>query len=183
MATARPSPSSPLSPARGRTGAGVSVDARTVPEARRLPVRVALGALAVGQGIPAVWALLAPRSFFDGFPGGGRHWLTALPPYNHHLTTDYGAAFLALAVLAALAAVVMERRVVQVAMASWLVAAVPHFAYHLTTLDRYDTADDVGNLISLGLAILIPVWVLAAVRGERRAAQSAGRVRASEAGR
>jgi len=36
------------------------------------------------------WALLAPRSFYDDFPGGGRSWVSALPPYNEHLVRDVG---------------------------------------------------------------------------------------------
>ena len=41
----------------------------------------------VGAEVSA-WALIAPKHFYEHFPGGGRQWLTALPPYNEHLPRD-----------------------------------------------------------------------------------------------
>jgi len=52
--------------------------------------------------VVAAWILLAPKGFYDNFPGGSSHWVSALPPYNEHLERDFGAAGLGLAVLAAL---------------------------------------------------------------------------------
>lgn len=138
---------------------------------RRLWIRVGVLGLAIGQGIPALWALLAPRSWYDGFPGGGQHWVSALPPFNEHLVTDYGASFLALSVLAAAAAVLLDRRLVAVAMGCWLISALPHFLYHLGTLDAYRTgAEMVSSQLSLGLSVLVPILVLATLR--RPAARS-----------
>lgn len=120
--------------------------------------------LAVGQGVAAVWALASPRSFYDDFPGGGRQWVSALPPYNEHLTIDYASGAIALTLLAVLAAVILERRVVQVAAATWVVFALPHFVYHLTTLEVYSTTDAVGNAVTLGLAVVIPLAILVGLR-------------------
>jgi hypothetical protein len=78
-------------------------------------IRFALIYLAVTIGWVAVWILVAPKGFYDNFPGGSTHWVSALPPYNEHLERDFGATSLALAVLAALAAIWMERRVIQAA--------------------------------------------------------------------
>jgi hypothetical protein len=108
----------------------------------------------------AVWILIAPKGFYDTFPGGGTHWVSALPPYNEHLERDFGGAGLALAVLAALAALWMERRVVQAAAIAILVAGVPHLAYHLTTTGHYSTGDNVASLFGLALDVLLPLALL-----------------------
>src|ERR671935_1907235 len=97
----------------------------------RAPIRIALAYLAVTTGILAIWILIAPRGFYDDFPGGSAHWVSALPPYNEHLERDFGAASLGLAVLALLAAVWMEKRVIQAAAITLFVAGLPHLAYHL----------------------------------------------------
>ena len=91
-------------------------------------IRFALIYLTVTIGVVAAWILIAPKGFYDTFPGGGVHWVSALPPYNEHLERDFGAAGLGLAVLAALAAYWMEKRVVQVASISLAVAGLPHLA-------------------------------------------------------
>jgi hypothetical protein len=54
-----------------------------------------------------------------------------LGPYNEHLVRDVGALNLALGVLLATAALLLERRLVQVSLIAYLVYAVPHFAFHL----------------------------------------------------
>lgn len=147
------------------------------PRVSSRPMQAALWALVLLQGLPALWALVAPRSFYEGFPGAGRAWVAAYPPYNQHLITDYGAAFLAVAVLAAAAAVLMERRVIQVAMVCWMVAALPHFGFHLATAGALEAIDAVGTLVALGLAFGVPAAILLAVR--RRPA--AGRAAAASA--
>src|SRR3954463_7512218 len=126
---------------------------------RRL-IRFALRFLALSAGWVAVWILIAPRGFYDNFPGGSTHWVSALPPYNEHLERDFGAAGLGLTVLALLAALWMERRVVQAAAISLLVAGIPHLAYHATTTDHYSTKDNIGSLTGLSLDVLLPLAIL-----------------------
>lgn len=116
---------------------------------------VALPQLAIG-----IWAIAAPRAWFDEFPGGGREWLPVFGPYNEHLAVDAGAGLFATSVLLVLAAVSLERRVVQVALTGWLAFAIPHTAYHYVTLDRYGTADAVANGITLTLTVVIPLALL-----------------------
>jgi len=123
-------------------------------------IRVALLYLALTAGWVAVWILIAPKGFYDTFPGGGTHWVSALPPYNEHLERDFGAAGLGLAVLAALAALWMERRVIQAAAITILVAGVPHLAYHLTTTGHYSTGDNIGSLLGLALDVALPLAIL-----------------------
>jgi hypothetical protein len=126
--------------------------------------RVGFLVLAFGQGGAALWALAAPRSFFDEFPGAGAQWVSAYPPFNEHLVTDYGSGALALTVLAVMAAVSLHRRVVQAAAVAWLCFATPHFLYHLVTMERLSVPDAIGTAVSLGLAVLIPLAILASLR-------------------
>ncbi len=107
------------------------------------------------------WALFAPRSFYDDFPAPGRYWVSAIGPYNEHLVTDVGAAYLALGVLLGLAGILLGRTLVRVSLVAWLVYAVPHFAFHFTTLDAFTLADNLANMGSLGLAVLLPLLLLA----------------------
>jgi hypothetical protein len=126
----------------------------------RVPIRIALIYLAVSIGLLAVWILAAPRGFYDNFPGGSAHWVSALPPYNEHLERDFGAAALGLALLAALAAYWMERRVIQAAALTLLAAGLPHFIYHLTTTGHYSTGDNFASLIGLALDVILPLGLL-----------------------
>jgi hypothetical protein len=123
-------------------------------------IRFGLIFLTVTIGVVAAWILIAPKGFYDTFPGGGTHWVSALPPYNEHLERDFGAAGLGLAVLAALAAYWMERRVVQVAAISLAVAGIPHLAYHATTTSHYSTGDNIASLTGLALDVLLPLAIL-----------------------
>lgn len=130
------------------------------------PVRIGLVALGLGQGGVALWALLAPRSFFGDFPTRGADWVDAFLPYNEHLVRDYGASFVALSVLALAAAWVAERRLVVVALAVWLVAAVPHFAFHLANADEPPGLAGVSSLMTLGFNVVLPLVLLHLVRKE-----------------
>jgi hypothetical protein len=124
--------------------------------------RIGLLLLALGQGFAAVWALAAPRGFYGDFPGGGQHWVAALPPYNEHLVRDYGAAFLALSVLALAAAAIAERTLVRVTLAVWVVAALPHLVFHLAHASNGGT----GSLVSLGLNAAVPLVLIPLVPKE-----------------
>jgi hypothetical protein len=122
---------------------------------------IALGAPLVAIG---AWAAVAPQSWYDEFPGGGRHWVSAIGPYNEHLASDVGAFFLAIGGLLMFAAVSLDRRLVQGALGALLVYSVPHLAYHLTELDAYGTTDVVLNMIALGSLVVVPLLMLALTR-------------------
>lgn len=147
-----------------RDGDPVGVSGRTM--------RIGLSVLAVSQAAVALWALFAPRAFYDDFPGGGSHWVSALGPYNEHLVRDVGASFTALLVLLVLAAIFLERRLVQAALVAWLVYAIPHLGYHLTTTEAYSTGDNVASLAGLALQAGLPLALLGLTfrRGEGAAA-------------
>ena len=129
-------------------------------EQHRGLIRIALIFLVVATGWLAVWILAAPKGFYDTFPGGGTHWVSALPPYNEHLERDFGAAELGFTVLAALSAYWMEKRLVQAAAISLFVAGLPHLIYHLTTTSHYSTSDNIASLFGLALDVLLPLAIL-----------------------
>jgi hypothetical protein len=122
--------------------------------------RLGLLLLGIPQTAAGLWALVAPRDWYDSFPGGGREWLPAFGPYNEHFAIDAGVGILAAGVLALAAAAILERRVVQVAMVGYLAWSVPHAIWHLTALEALDTTDNVINLVTLAITVLVPLALL-----------------------
>jgi hypothetical protein len=123
-------------------------------------VRILLAVTAASSGFIGLWALLAPRSFYDDFPGAGRQWVSADGPYNEHLVRDVGGLNLALAIVAVVAAIVLGRVIVRTAAVAALAFAVPHLAYHSAHTDLYDTGDAVTSIFSLAIGVVVPVVVL-----------------------
>ena len=126
--------------------------------------RYGLLVLAVSQAFTGLWALVAPHSFYNDFPVGRGGWVSTLGPYNEHLTIDYGALSLAIVTVLVAAAVTLERRLVLVAAGAYLVWSLPHFVYHMITLDSFGTGDAIGNAVTLVATVLLPVAVLVVVR-------------------
>lgn len=124
--------------------------------------------LAVTAGYVGAWAELAPRSFYDSFPGFGHHWVSAAGPYNEHLVRDVGGLYLALLLVSLWAVVRSRGEIFALAGCAWLVFSVPHFAFHLVHLDGFDAADKTGNVVSLGGTIVLAALLLLPGRtGER----------------
>ena len=134
----------------------------------RLAFRAVLGGLGAVQLIDGLWATFAPRSFYGDFPFG-RGWVEALPAYNEHLMRDVGGLFLATGLVLIAAAVALERRLVIVAAASYLLFAIPHTIYHLFNLEPYATGDAIANAITLAATVLLPAWLLFELARERSA--------------
>ncbi|MGN6696150.1 MAG: hypothetical protein ACTHN0_18365 [Aquihabitans sp.] len=107
-----------------------------------------------------VWAAGFPRSFADDFPGFGRVWIAVDGPFNEHLVRDVGQLSLALAVVSLAAAITMQRTLVRVAAIAWLVNAVPHLVYHLRHLGPLEPFDQIGEIVSLALLVVVPVVIL-----------------------
>ena len=124
--------------------------------------QVALIVIAFSTLLVGVWATVAPRSFYDDFPGMGRVWVSVDGPYNEHLVRDVGSLNLALAFVAVLALITGSTLVARAAGGAALVYGVPHLLYHALHLDPYDTDDQVALLFSLGLAVLAGILALAA---------------------
>ena len=112
---------------------------------------------------------MAPRSFYGDFPAGSDGWVRALGPFDEHLVTDVGALFVALGFLLVYAAVSLSRPLVVAAAASWLIFSIPHFAWHLSNLGVYDTADAIGMTASLAWTVLGGLLILVLARRSVRA--------------
>ena len=124
-------------------------------------VRVVLAVWAVASVQLGIWATFAPRSFFDDYPGFGRHWVRVDGPYNEHLVRDFGALNLALAVVTIAALVTLSRPMVIAVAVAWLAWSVPHLVYHLRHLDVFSsTHDKVLNVVALSVLPVLAVLVL-----------------------
>ena len=144
-------------------------DTRPSPFRHHGLVRAVLVAFGAVQLINGLWALLAPRSFYEEFPFG-RGWIELLPAFNEHLTRDVGGLYLATAGVFVGAALVMSRATVIIACASWLLFALPHAIYHAFNLDPFSAADVIASAVVLIGAVLLPAWALAAAARRQRAA-------------
>ena len=124
-------------------------------------VRVVLAVWAIASVQLGIWATFAPRSFFDDYPGFGRHWVRVDGPYNEHLVRDFGALNLALAVVTIAALVTLSRPMVIAVAVAWLAWSVPHLVYHLRHLDVFSSTDDkVLNVVALSALPVLAVVVL-----------------------
>ena len=126
---------------------------------RRLQFRAVLYGLGAVQLLNGIWITISPSSFYEDFPLG-RGWVEALPAYNEHLTRDVGALFMATGLVLVVAGVWLERRVVALALASYLLFSIPHTAYHLLNLEPYATGDAIANVITLTLTVVLPLYLL-----------------------
>jgi hypothetical protein len=114
------------------------------------------------------WAFFAPYHFYEIFPIAGRHWISTLGPYNEHLVRDYGANNLGFGVLLTTSAVLLEQRLTQVALVSWLAFAVPHFIFHLTQTHHFQRFDNLTQLGSLGFVVVLPIVLLFSISMQQK---------------
>jgi hypothetical protein len=128
---------------------------RYAKEFRALLVALAVPFLGIG-----VWALLAPRSWYDDFPGPGVHWIPAFGPYNEHFIRDFGGLYLGLSLVLFFAALSLSRPLVQGALVALLGFSLPHFIVHLTKLDALSTGDNIANMTALALTVAVPAVLL-----------------------
>jgi hypothetical protein len=138
------------------------VSAGGIPTSVAGPVRAGLLALGAIQGTIGLYALIAPRSFYDDFPLD-RGWVAALPDYSEHLVRDVGGLFLGIGLVLLAAGWILERRLVIVALLGYLAFSIPHTAYHLFNLGPYETADVVANVVTLVATVLLPIGLLYAL--------------------
>ncbi|MGW4737787.1 hypothetical protein [Nocardia xishanensis] len=137
----------------GKSG-GVRVRMRFEQHRHRwLAVRIMLGILTFQGAVVGLWAGLAPHSWYTSFPGFGMHWVAADGPYNHHLTGDVGAFFLALAAVSGFALRRGGSALAQAAGLGWLVFATPHVIYH--AFHQPDAMSGVSFTLSLLAAAIL----------------------------
>lgn len=132
-----------------------------VPRWVRLGVALLLG---VPQLLVAVWALAAPKNWFESFPGFDPRLVAALPPYNGHLVRDVGAGFLATAVALLVAAVWANRVAILMALLAFGAFTLPHAAFHAThPADALTGIEDTLNTLSLASGLVFAAvfaWAL-----------------------
>lgn len=127
--------------------------------------RAALAVLILSQGSIALWALLAPRAFYDDFPGGGRSWVSPLGPYDEHLVRDVGALSLALTVVLVIAFLKPEPLMRLAAGLGFVAWSLPHFIFHLTADGALATGDRIASETGEALTVLVAaVLVVDAIR-------------------
>lgn len=132
--------------------------------------RALLCVLTVTGVSTGLWAYLAPRHWYDTFPGMGLTWLPQLGPYNEHFAKDVGAMFLALALLSVLAAVhVANTTLVRITGGAWTVFNVLHWLYHMQMLHMYEPRDQVLNAVALTVITLVSARLLVPARDRRLA--------------
>ena len=130
------------------------------PRPRRVVLRVALVVLAVNSLMVGLWAELFPRSFYDDFPGLGRHWIVVDGPFNEHLIRDVGGLNPALAAVTVGALITLGRTVVLVTGVAWLLYGVPHLVYHASHAHELGASDAAAITISLAGSVIMAIVVL-----------------------
>lgn len=137
----------------------------------RIPqwVRIGLVALGIPNVLTGVWAVAAPDSWFDKFPGWDPRLVAAEPPFNAHLATDAGAGLLASGVVLLGAAWLADRRTTQLALVAFAAFAIPHAGWHaLNPSDQLTAAEDAQNIAVLVLSAVIALALLFGSRSEVR---------------
>ena len=136
------------------------------------PLVARIGAIILAfQGLGmGLWATIAPRSFFDDFPGLGLSWVAPDGPYNEHLMRDFGALNLALGVLALCAAIWLTRTLIIATAIAWIVYSIPHLTYHALNGQPFDAADHIAIVASLAFTPIVAVVMLLAGGRDDRAA-------------
>jgi hypothetical protein len=122
--------------------------------------RIALGYLAAVSLLIGVWAQFAPRSFYDDFPGLGRHWVRIDGPFNEHLVRDVGGLNLGIAVVLIAAMITMLRPMIVTAALASLAYGIPHLVYHIFKTDSLDTGDAFMSIGGLALFAALPILLI-----------------------
>lgn len=129
-------------------------------------VRFLTAALGVAYGWWGIWAVAFPQHFFSTFPGFGRRWTAAYPPYNQHLVADLGATFLTLAFLLGVGAATRNRGVRTLALLAAALFGALHLAFHVADHGNLGTQDLVASLAALTLGVIVPLVLVLVDRME-----------------
>jgi len=125
--------------------------------------------LAVPQLVVGVWAVLAPKSWFESFPGFDPRLVAAQPPYNEHLATDVGAGFVATGVVLLVAAVWANRAAMTIALVAFTAFTLPHVVYHASSpSDALTGVEDALNVATLANGLVLAAVFAWGLRAPRR---------------
>ena len=150
------------------------------PEVKRW-VRIGVAVtLAVPQLIIGTWALMAPKNWFESFPGFDPRLVAADPPYNEHLATDVGAGFLATGVALLVAAVWANRAAMSIALLTFVAFTLPHVVYHAThPADALTGFENALNVVTLTNGLVLAAVFAWGLRGARQPVTDASLARAA----
>lgn len=156
-------------------------------EHKRRWIRLGLVYLTVSFLEVGLWATFAPRSFYDSFPGFGQPWVAGDGPYNAHLAGDAGLGFLAVGVVVSLAAIWMERRLMQAALLVAFLHGLLHLFFHLVhPNDELRTVDallsDGALFVGVSLAAVLLIAVTRTPSGQKTPPKSPSSVEATTPG-
>jgi hypothetical protein len=126
----------------------------------RREIRWGLLGLAAPVVVVGGWALFAPHNWYDEFPVGTGHWISALGAFDEHLVRDFGSLYLALGSLLVFAAVTLDRLLVQAVLGASLVFQVPHFIFHAANTEPFSVANNIVNLVLLAAGLALTVMLL-----------------------
>lgn len=129
----------------------------------RLWLRIGLAFLALTELAVGAWQLLLPRSFYEDGPVPGHEWVALVPPYSEHLMRDVGALNLALAVVASVAAVTVNRLMAGTILIAYLVSSVPHLVFHVAHLEHFPRTEAIAQTVALAVGVVLPLALLVAV--------------------
>jgi hypothetical protein len=105
-----------------------------------------------------LWQFVAPRSFYDDFPGFGRQWVSVDGPYKEHLLRDFAQGNLAFGIVALVALLTGGVWLARANGLAAVVANLPHQGYHQTHLHVLPTvSDQVLQTITLSFVSLTSV--------------------------
>ena len=130
--------------------------------------------LAAPQLVIGLWAVLAPKSWFESFPGFDPRLVAAEPPYNEHLASDVGAGFLATGIVLLVAALWANRAAIGMALLAFAAFTLPHVVYHATNpADALSGVQDAINTLTLFNGLVLVAVFTWGLRGARQATTSA----------
>jgi hypothetical protein len=131
-------------------------------------LRAGMLSLTLAYAIPGLWAAVCPAWFYDAFPTPARGWARLFPPFNEHLVRDFGLMTLQFAIVLAFATVLLERRLVEVALLAFLAQNIGHLAFHAT--HQVAGSDLAVQFVALVGPIVVAVALLGANRVVNRPA-------------
>ena len=147
----------------------------------RLAIRAVLGALGLVQLVDGLYALFAPQLVLFATSRSAAAGSRRCPPTTSTWSATSAASSSPPGSCWWPRPGVLERRLVIVACASYLLFALPHAIYHYLNLGPYDTGDAIANAVTLAATVLLPIWVLFELR-RRPARPAPGRRRAAPRG-
>lgn len=113
------------------------------------------------------WAYFAPQSFYDSFPGVLGSWVSVDGPFNEHLIRDVGAMYLALTAASIGGLVWRDPLGFRVLGIAWTGFGLLHFAYHALHLAHMSIESAIGEMVALGVSLLLGIVLLIPARSRR----------------